>query len=129
MTKKIWVVDDDEGILEAAEIVLQAEGYEVQTFLDGQSLLGRDFIKAAEVPDLIILDVLLSGEDGRDICKSLKSRAETAHVPIIMSSANTSAGKISTDTYGAEAFLAKPFDIDNLVEVVEKYLAVQQRKQ
>jgi CheY-like chemotaxis protein len=118
MTQKILVVDDDEGILEVVQIVLEGEGYLVQTSLNSECL--QDI--AVDLPDLILLDVLLSGEDGREICKQLKSDAKTAHVPIVMLSAHSDAGKVA-DTSGADDFLEKPFDVDMLIDIVEKHLA------
>lgn len=118
MTQKILVVDDDEGILEVVQIVLEGEGYLVQTSLNSECLQDID----VDLPALILLDVLLSGEDGREICKQLKSNAKTAHVPIVMLSAHSDAGKVA-DTSGADDFLEKPFDVDMLIDIVEKHLA------
>ena len=118
MTKKILVVDDDEGILEVVQIVLEGEGYRVQTSLNGECLWNLE----NDMPDLVLLDVLLSGEDGRMICKRLKSDAKTAHIPIIVLSAHSDASKVA-DTSGADDFLEKPFDVDVLIEVVERHLA------
>ena len=118
MIKKILVVDDDEGILEVVQIVLEGEGYRVQTSLNGESLQNlKD-----DMPDLILLDVLLSGEDGRSICKRLKGDVKTAHIPIIVLSAHSDASKLAV-TIGADGFLEKPFDVDVLIEVVERHLA------
>ena len=119
MSNKILVVDDDEGILDAVQVILQSAGYEVETSVNGGFLQRLSKIN----PDLILLDVLLSGEDGRDICVVLKNQEETSHIPVILSSAHTSAGRI-TDAYGAATFLPKPFDIDELLTTVEKYLPV-----
>ncbi len=118
MTQKILVVDDDEGILEVVQIVLEGEGYLVQASLNGECLQDID----ADLPDLILLDVLLSGKDGREICKQLKSDAKTAHVPVVMLSAHSDASKVA-DTSGADDFLEKPFDVDVLIDIVEKHLA------
>ena len=118
MEKKILVVDDDEGIVEVVRLVLEGEGYQVQT-----SMSGNDFPHFNdELPDLILLDVLLLGTDGRVLCKRLKSNKETAHIPVIMLSAHSEAGKIA-DAGGANDFLEKPFDVDELIAIVEKYLA------
>ncbi len=118
MGKKILVVDDDEGIVEVVQIVLEGEGYQVHTSMDGERLkhLGQD------EPDLILLDVLLSGIDGRDICKSLKSNEATRHIPIIMLSAHSDASKVA-DSGGADDFLEKPFDVDVLIDIVAKHLS------
>lgn len=117
--KKIWVIDDDEGILEVVNIILTSAGYQVKTSLNGQCF--QNINKNGDRPDLILLDVLLSGEDGRDICKRLKSQEKTKDIPIIMLSAHSSAAKIK-DLCGAEAFLAKPFDVDELIDMVDEYV-------
>jgi DNA-binding response OmpR family regulator len=121
MTQKILAVDDDESILEVIQLVLEGEGYLVQASLNGECFQNI----AGDLPNLILLDVLLSGEDGREICKRLKSDATTARVPIIMLSAHSDTSKIA-DTSGADDYLEKPFDVDVLIEIVEKHLASAQ---
>jgi CheY-like chemotaxis protein len=118
MGHHILVVDDDEGIVEVIQIVMEGEGYTVRTATNGDCL--QDL--ADNLPDLILLDVLLSGDDGRDICKSLKSNEVTRHVPVIMLSAHSDASKVA-DAGGADDFLEKPFDVDRLIEIVAKHLA------
>ncbi len=117
MSKKILVIDDDESITEVIQIVLEGEGYRVETSLDGDCI--PDFING--LPDLILLDVLLQGEDGREICKQLKRNIRTARVPVIMLSAHSDANKVAS-VGGADGFLEKPFDVDVLIDMVEKYL-------
>ena len=119
MAKKIWVVDDDESILEVLQIVLESAGYDVQTSLNGESLRHLD---PQRLPDLILLDVLLSGADGREICKDLNSRENTRRIPVILLSAHSDASK-AADGSGANAFLAKPFDVEALIQMVQKHLA------
>lgn len=119
MAKKICVVDDDENILEVLQIVLLGEGYDVQTSLSGECLRHLD---DQRLPDLILLDVLLSGTDGREICKELKSSEKTKHIPIILLSAHSDASK-AADSGRADSFLAKPFDIDALIKTVKEHLA------
>lgn len=116
--KKILVVDDDESIVEVVQLVLESEGYSVQTNMDGNLL---PLLKKAR-PDLILLDMLLSGVDGRDICKKLKSDHETAHIPVIMLSAHSETNK-AADASGADDYLEKPFDVDALIAIVERHLA------
>ncbi len=62
----------------------------------------------------------MSGVDGRDICKKLKNHTKTNHIPIIMLSAMRDTGKIAKDA-GADGFIIKPFEMDNLLTMVKKY--------
>ncbi len=116
--KKILVVDDDESIVEVVQLILEGEGYRVQTNMDGNL---QPLLKAMQ-PDLILLDMLLSGVDGRDICKQLKSNPQTAHIPVIMLSAHSETDK-AANVSGADDFLEKPFDVEALIAIVEKHLA------
>lgn len=118
MRKYILVVDDDEGIIEAFKLMLESRDYKVKTSCDADIL---NKLSKTNLPDLILLDVLLSGVDGRTICKELKSQKETRNIPIIMVSAHPDARK-STLQAGADDFLAKPFEMDTLLSMVEKYI-------
>lgn len=116
----ILVVDDDLDILDAIGAVLEDAGYRVKTTEKA------DYAEAlpdanGDLPDLIILDVLLSGKDGRLICRKLKEQPETHHIPILMISAHPNAER-SVAEVGADAFLAKPFDIETLLTLVEALL-------
>jgi len=68
-----------------------------------------------------VLDILLSGKDGRAICRKLKSQADTRHIPIVMISAHPDAEQ-SVTAVGADAFVAKPFAIDELLNTVAALL-------
>jgi DNA-binding response OmpR family regulator len=115
---RILIVDDDEGILEAISVMLQMEGYEVFTSTQNGKALFRLISK--NHPDVILLDVLLSGVDGRDVCKELKNNPLSKDTPVIMVSAHLSAGK-NFHEYGAQAFMAKPFDIDELLSTIHRF--------
>lgn len=118
--KKILVVDDDPDILDAIQFALEDEGYAVTTAEKGEYAENlRD--GNGGLPDLIILDVLLSGKDGRLICKKLKGQDETRHIPIIMISAHPGADR-SVREVGADDFLAKPFEVDGLLAMVARYM-------
>jgi DNA-binding response OmpR family regulator len=117
-SKKILVVDDDPDILIAIQAMLEDEGYVVETTEKGEY---AEQLQAANYPDLILLDMLLSGKDGREITRLLKNQLDTKHIPIIMLSAHPGALK-ETLAAGADDFLAKPFDIDTLLAKVEHYL-------
>ena len=112
------VADDDPDILEVINLILNVKGYDVKTENNGENLLQMK----EDLPDLLLLDIWMSGIDGRDICKQLKSRKETKDLPVIMLSANIDIKKM-TDDCGATDYLAKPFDINALVGIIEKHTA------
>jgi CheY-like chemotaxis protein len=116
--KTILLVDDNVDIVEAVQFLLEDAGYKVLTAEKADFL---ETLDTANLPDLIILDMLLSGKDGREVAKTLKSRNETKHIPIIMISAHPTA-KETAKKSGADEFIAKPFDIDYLLEVIETWL-------
>lgn len=116
--KKILVVDDEPDILEFLQVILEEEGYTVVTSDKGEYL---EQLHNGGLPHLILLDVLLSGKDGREIVKYLKSQQETRHIPVIMFSAHPSAEETARQA-GADDFLAKPFNIDVLLEKIAHYL-------
>lgn len=115
--KKILIADDDPGILDALSLFLEDVGYEVETTNDGGSVL--KFQNGH--PDLLLLDIWMSGWSGRDICLSLKSQEATRHLPIILISANDEAERIAWEA-GADDFIAKPFDLDDVLEKIEQFL-------
>lgn len=116
MKKKILVADDDPGIVDALQIMLEEADYEVSTTTNGHTVRK---VKE-ELPDVILLDVWMSGEDGRDICKYLKSQDSTKNIPIIMISATRDLAE-SAKKAGAEDFITKPFQMDDLLAKIAQY--------
>ena len=117
--KKVLVVDDDVAILEAIQVSLELEDYVVCTATDGIMAVQK---AKTELPQLIILDVLLSGSDGRDIARTLKSTQETQTIPIVMVSAHQNIRESVLEA-GANDFLPKPFNIDDLLKLASEYTA------
>lgn len=115
--KRILVADDDPGIVDAMQILLQDEGYEVITTMDGEKVQEMYDQK----PDLVFLDIWMSGINGSTICQKLKANSLTSSVPIIMFSANRDTQQIAIQC-GANDFLSKPFEINDLMNIVKKYL-------
>lgn len=109
--KNILVVDDEPDILEFLQVIMKDEGYDV-TIIDKGEYLEK--LNSGGLPDLILLDMLLSGKDGREIVKHFKSQEKTRHIPIIMFSAHPSAEETARRA-GADDFVSKPFDIDVLL--------------
>jgi len=115
---KILVVDDDLGILEAIQMVLEDEDHTVKIISSDEEV---DAAIKEFSPDLVILDILLSGSDGRDICKRLKEAEKTTNIPIILASAHQDIEK-DVAAYKADDSLAKPFELDELFSKVDKFV-------
>ena len=118
--KHILVIDDDPEILEIVQEILNDEGYRVQTSLNGAYLQHLE----SDPPDLILLDVLLQGENGRDLCRQVKGREQTRHIPVILFSAHVAASSVM-EACGADDFLAKPFHIQELLDIVALRLHIR----
>jgi len=118
MKKKILIIDDDPAILEALKLCLEDLKYEVKTL---EKVVNFDNFLNGLSPDLIILDYLLSGVDGKQIAQYLKSNKETRRIPIIMFSAHPFAKKELKGT-GIEDFITKPFELEDLLGKIKKLI-------
>ncbi len=116
-SKKIVIVDDDIAILDSLGTMLDFEGFQVNTFERGSEIFR--FVEEIDKPDVILLDMWLSGEDGRDICKKLKENAETRNIPVVIMSASRGLEHTAIES-GANAFIAKPFEIDDIINKVQQ---------
>lgn len=115
--KTILIADDDEGILDATQAILEFEGYHVNITLDGSAVLRLQ----GDLPDLLLLDIWMSGQDGTDICRQLKSNHDTKQLPVLMISASRDIEQYALDA-GADDFLAKPYEMEALLEKVRRLL-------
>lgn len=117
MKKRIVVAEDDTGISDVLQMILEDVGYEVQIMLSGTQV----YQLRPPLPELLLLDIWLGGADGREICKFLKSQATTSHLPVILLSAQKGIRAIAKEV-GADNYLAKPFEMDALLALVEQYI-------
>ena len=121
MEKTILVVEDDAGIRVVLQDALTSQGYNVETAEDGRK--GLEMAKQLK-PDLIILDVMLPGLDGFEICSQLRAEEITATMPIIMLSAKgQETDKTTGLSVGANEYLTKPVDRALLLEKITSLLA------
>ena len=118
--KRILVVDDDIDILTVVQLVLETNGFEVAAISNWQQIYPQI---DAFAPDLVLLDVSLGTQDGRNICKQLKSLPNTRHIPILIFSAYPSIAERVIYEYGADDFIAKPFEVNDLVTKVHSVLS------
>ncbi|MFH1390037.1 MAG: response regulator [Candidatus Margulisiibacteriota bacterium] len=111
--KEILVVDDEKDIAEAIEYNLKTEGYKVAKAYDGLSAVK---MAKEKIPALIMLDLMLPGMSGLDVCKALKNGPATANIPIIMLTAKgEEADKVIGLELGADDYLTKPFSMRELI--------------
>jgi DNA-binding response OmpR family regulator len=120
MAKRIIIVDDDKEICEIVTFVLNRHGFEVESASNGQQL---QHLLALRLPDLIILDVMMPGEDGYHICHGLRNNALTQDIPVMMITARAEDiyRSISVDL-GATQHMTKPFHPLELAERVNTLL-------
>ena len=111
---KVLVVDDNNDILWVVATILKRYGFDVLTTLRGEEVFDKTLNFG---PQLILLDVFLSGVDGIEVCNTLKASPETKDIPIIMFSAHTNFSDIKKFC-NADDFVAKPFDTNELVKKI-----------
>lgn len=123
ISKKVLIVEDNPSVLRATSYILEKEGYEVLTAQNGLEGLK----KAKEnSPDLLILDVMLPGIDGFEICHRLRGEPQTANLPIVMFSAKgQESDKAMGKKMGADDYLTKPVDRIVLLDKVADLLAAR----
>ena len=115
---RVLVVDDDDVIRQLITVNLELEGFEVIPAVDGQDAL--DKVKDAR-PDVVTLDVMMPRVDGWEAAARLRADPETAHVKVILLSARAQESDIQRgERIGVDAYLTKPFDPDELIDVVRR---------
>ena len=118
--KRVLIVDDEPDIVESIRFNLELENIECIEALDGEEALSK---ARKENPDLIILDIMLPKINGYKIARMLKFDESYKHIPIIMLTARTQQTDIKLgEETGADEYVTKPFDMDELVALVKKYL-------
>ncbi|TKC08395.1 response regulator [Pedobacter polaris] len=118
MSKNIYVVEDNDDIRELVQYLLESEGYAVTGFANVTDF-NTQF--AVAKPDMLVLDVMLPDGNGMDVGNKVKGNEATKDIPILLMSANTNVNYISKESL-ADDFIAKPFDIDDLVARIAKLL-------
>lgn len=117
MNKRLLIVDNDENVLDVMKEVFEYEGFEVKTLPRTDDIF-TDIV--AYDPHVVMIDYILEGINGGELCHQIKHHDKTAHLPVIMVSAYSNVLN-SLGHYGYDSFIAKPFDITELVAEVNKY--------
>lgn len=117
-SKKILICDDDEGILDVLELILEETGH---TVIPEINSLNVRHILDKQKPDLLILDLWMPVISGDQLLNMIRTTPAYSHLPVIIISASRDGEQIAKD-HSASAFIAKPFDYDNLLSVISKFL-------
>ncbi len=122
-TARILIVEDEDNIALALTHVMGREGWSVQRIADGDSAVGSI---RADAPDLVLLDVMLPGMSGYEICQQVRLSPELAGVKILMMTARGNAMERRKGlALGADGFIAKPFDLSDLMAEARRLLSGQ----
>ncbi len=118
MKKRILIVDDEKDLVELLQLRIEAEGFEVDVAYDGEEALSK---AKADIPDLIVLDIMMPKVNGFEVCRTLKKNPATQSVKIIMVTAKTR----EEDRFwgleaGADEYITKPFDFVHLLGKIKK---------
>jgi DNA-binding response OmpR family regulator len=119
--RKIIIIDDDPGVRDIFEIIFEKEGYCIELKSDGHFLMNENY----QIPDLFFIDKQLSGGNGLDLCRYLKSQSKTSQIPVIMISASPDIASLSKEAR-ADDYLEKPFELAHLLELADYYLHKRQ---
>lgn len=119
-SKTILIVDDDPSILLSLDFLMKKAGYTVLVARDGDEALQ---LVSDNLPDAILLDIMMPGVDGYEVCKTVKSNPKWSHAKIIMLSAKSRDADIAkARELGADQYITKPFSTKNLLSEVNKLL-------
>ena len=109
---KVLIIDDDPDVRTVMNVLMKKHGFDVETASARNEALDKISVFR---PSVILLDVLLSGTDGRELCREIKNGEETQNIPVIMFSAHPGAAE-NISSYGADDFITKPVNTDLLIQ-------------
>ncbi|MDP3791778.1 MAG: response regulator [Candidatus Omnitrophota bacterium] len=122
MAKKIMLVDDEPEILDLVAMRLKTFGYDVIVAPDGQKALEA---LNKQIPDLILLDVMIPGKDGYEICNEIKTNDRTSRIPVILFTAKPEQKeklKSNYDFIAADDYILKPFEPEDLLLKIKRFI-------
>jgi two-component system alkaline phosphatase synthesis response regulator PhoP len=126
MENKIIIIEDDKDINSLIAYNLNKEGFSVEQVFDGNDAQAR---VAGEPFDIAILDIMLPGIDGFQICKAIKSRSDAFKTFVIIVSAKTDASdKLYAHILGADYYLTKPFSVRTLINIAKELKEIKEKK-
>jgi two-component system alkaline phosphatase synthesis response regulator PhoP len=120
MQRTVLIIEDEKLIIVSTQMVLEAAGFRVESATNGEDGIAR---AKSQAPDLILLDIMMPGIDGWETLTRLKRDAATANIPVVIFTAREhSRGHQKSAEMGAVDYFRKPFEPDELIELVEKHV-------
>jgi len=119
--KKVFIFDDNTDILELCTFILEDAGYEIKTSSTSNNIIDQ---VSAYIPDIIFMDNWLPDVGGIEATRELKAHDTLKHIPVIYFSANNDV-MLLADQAGADGYLSKPFDIQELENIILKHLTIK----
>jgi CheY-like chemotaxis protein len=116
---QVLVLDDSPAIVDSIEMMMEFEGLTISKFYKGSDMLNA--LNSQPKPDLILMDMWLSGEDGRDICRTIRADENLRDIPVLIMSASRGLEQSALDA-GANDFIAKPFDMGDMIARIRTYI-------
>ena len=122
MKKTVLIADDEADIVETLQFMLESDGFDVLTAYDGEEALN---IARKAIPDIILLDVMMPKINGYKVSRLLKFDKKFQDIPILMITARSQEeDKLIGEETGADEYITKPFEISNVIELINKHLGV-----
>lgn len=117
MSKKVLIADDEPNIVAALQFLLERNGYEVQIARNGNEAL--ELIEA-EMPDLVLLDIMMPQKSGYEVCQRMRERPDWQHIKIVMLSAKGRDAEVNKGlSIGADLYVTKPFSTHELMDKIK----------
>lgn len=119
--RKVLIADDEPNIVTALEFLLKRAGYEVRSAATGDEALA---LLDSFAPDLALIDIMMPGRSGYDVCQRIRERPEWRHIKVVMVSAKGREAEVSKGlSLGADLYITKPFSTQELINAVNRLLA------
>ncbi|GAB4470051.1 MAG: response regulator [Burkholderiaceae bacterium] len=119
--RKVLIADDEPNIVTALEFLLKRAGYDVRTAANGEEALA---LVESYGPDLVLIDIMMPGKSGYEVCQRMRERPEWRHIKIVMVTAKGREAEISKGmSLGADLYVTKPFSTQELIAAVDRLLA------
>ncbi|MGI9651260.1 response regulator transcription factor [Chryseobacterium sp. RLHN22] len=116
---QVLVLDDSPAIVDSIEMMMEFEGLTISKFYKGSDMLNA--LNSQPKPDVILMDMWLSGEDGRDISRTIRADENLRDIPVLIMSASRGLEQSALDA-GANDFIAKPFDMGDMIARIRTYI-------